>query len=380
MKQDSETDILKKSNKLKNVELSGDEIDLLEIFKTVWLSRRIILYIILLTSLIGLIVSFGVNVEFKSQVKLLIESPNDQGNLGRLSGLAGLAGIDLRGNGSEILAPELFPEIVSSTPFQLELLNSPIHFQSADSTTSSFYFFEELYKPTVISRVGQYFLKIPAKIRGLLKSDVANKDNRNDSEIIWLSKEEQELLESFKNRINVEFSPETQTFVINAIMPEALASAELTDLIKQLLTERVSQYRVKKSTQNLEFIKDRYLIVQSDFNEIQNKLALYEDANLNLNSSRAKIQYTRLQNEYNLTYELYKNLAVELEQARIAVSENTPVFSTIEPIIVPVERTKPKRTLIMLTSVIVGAFLGILVVVFKPSLIAVVSILVPIKK
>jgi uncharacterized protein involved in exopolysaccharide biosynthesis len=48
-------------------------------------------------------------------------------------------------------------------------------------------------------------------------------------------------------------------------------------------------------------------------------------------------------------------LANQAEQARLQVNKNTPVFTTIQPVTIPFERSAPKRSSI----VIVFAFLGL---------------------
>ena len=56
-----------------------------------------------------------------------------------------------------------------------------------------------------------------------------------------------------------------------------------------------------------------------------------------------KTQEEALTNEYNLTYSVYSELAKQMEQAKIAVNETTPILTIVEPVVVPIERSKPKR-------------------------------------
>ncbi len=55
-----------------------------------------------------------------------------------------------------------------------------------------------------------------------------------------------------------------------------------------------------------------------------------------------KTQEEALTNEYNLTYSVYSELAKQMEQAKIAVNETTPILTIVEPVVVPIERSKPK--------------------------------------
>ena len=42
----------------------------------------------------------------------------------------------------------------------------------------------------------------------------------------------------------------------------------------------------------------------------------------------------------------------------IKVEENTPVFSVINEVVVPIEKSKPKRMLILAISIVLGLILG----------------------
>jgi len=47
------------------------------------------------------------------------------------------------------------------------------------------------------------------------------------------------------------------------------------------------------------------------------------------------------------------------EKAEISVKKDTPAFSIIEPVKVPIEKSAPKRSLIIVVSVFLGGFIGI---------------------
>ena len=114
----------------KNMDSSKDlkskewEIDLIEITKTIWKGKKIVLSIVIIFSIIGLIIAFGTKVEYTSICKILPESQNDgKSSLGGLGGLAGLAGINLNMSNNNSLSPDLYPQIAQSLPFQLKLMH-----------------------------------------------------------------------------------------------------------------------------------------------------------------------------------------------------------------------------------------------------------------
>ena len=62
----------------------------------------------------------------------------------------------------------------------------------------------------------------------------------------------------------------------------------------------------------------------------------------------------QIKNDYDLAYSLYSELSRQLIQAEIKVKENTPIFTVVEPVIVPRERSKPRR----LMTLVAFGFLG----------------------
>jgi len=54
---------------------------------------------------------------------------------------------------------------------------------------------------------------------------------------------------------------------------------------------------------------------------------------------------------------VYQELAKQLEQAKLQVAKDTPIFSTLKPVTIPTERSAPKRSLI----VVIWAFLGLVI-------------------
>ena len=59
--------------------------------------------------------------------------------------------------------------------------------------------------------------------------------------------------------------------------------------------------------------------------------------------------------ELNIASSVVEQLATQLEQAKLQVNKDTPVFTVIEPVSVPFERSAPKRSLI----VVIWTFLGV---------------------
>jgi uncharacterized protein involved in exopolysaccharide biosynthesis len=355
---------------LQNPIIKDDEIDLIEVAKTIWAGRKLILKVTGVFLIVGLIIAFGSKVEYEASCKLMPETQEGmKSNLGGLGSLAGLAGINLDMGGTGALTPDLYPQIAQSVPFIMKVWNEPIQFEKQDTTVSSYLFFKEIDKSSFISLAMKYTIGLPFQIKAWLTStDDESKRDQNSGQIIRLNKEDTELLEKYRDRISVNVDTKTGILTLSTEMPDANAAAELAQLSIDLLTQYVTDYKVSKAQENYDFVQERFNEAKIDFENSQEALAGFNDRNRNVVTAMAQAESQRLQNEYNLAFEVYKGLATQLEQAKIKVKEETPVFTVLEPVKVPVEKTSPKRILILASSLFIGSIIGIIIIFLSQAI------------
>ena len=78
----------------------------------------------------------------------------------------------------------------------------------------------------------------------------------------------------------------------------------------------------------------------------------YVDANKNIILQSIRIEQERLQNEMNLAYQVYANVAGQLQMAKSKVQEAKPVFAVVEPATVPLKPSGTSRKMILLGVVL----------------------------
>ena len=113
-------------------------------------------------------------------------------------------------------------------------------------------------------------------------------------------------------------------------------------------------FKSQSARNNLEFIERQFESKRQEFEQIQDSIAIFKDQNLNITSTLYQNQLTRLESQFTVTSSVFQELAGQVEQAKIQVNKDTPIFTIIEPVSVPLERSKPKRTMM----VIIWTFLG----------------------
>ena len=345
-------------------------LDLSLLLKTIWIQKKVIIKSTIYALILGFIIAYGSKVEYNSSIKLIPNEKDDfRANLGGLSGLAGLAGINLNTASQDVINPEIYPEITESVPFLLEILNKEVYFSTADTLVSTFHYLKNIDRPSILEYIRKYTIALPFTIKKFLSPEKTSLESLNENnKIIVLSKEDTKLIEKFKERIITNYDSETGVLMISVIMPDANAAAEIADLSFRVLQEFLIDFKSEKAKEDLDFIQERYDESKTRYKELQSELASYTDQNQNVRLARAQIELQNIQNEYDLAYELYKSLANQLEQAKIKVKEDSPVLSVIDPPRVPVEKSSPKRLLILIVFTFLGCIGGLSLIIFDEPL------------
>jgi uncharacterized protein involved in exopolysaccharide biosynthesis len=353
---------------MENKIIKGDEIDLLALVKAIWAGRKVIYYTVSICLFIGVIIAYTSPKKYNASATLLPSAEKKSGSLGGLSSLAGLAGVNLGnmlGDASGIPA-ELYPQVVASLPYLMDLMHEKFIWEKYDQPMSiieKMTLERDVRKESLILK---YTLKLPWTIK-----DSFSKEKRNllaeikasDSVgYIQLKPEEQAAIGLLKQAIKVEKDPKNSLVIVNVEMDEPLLAAQLADKAVALLQKKVIAYKTKQSVEKMKFIEDRYNEVKKEYETSRLDLMYYRDVHRNLVDERVDNSYQELNDEYDMASTLYKGLAQQLEQARISVKEETPVFSVLEPVVVPKSPSAPRKTLILAVSIFLGGFFGVCIV------------------
>ncbi|MFW5803809.1 MAG: GNVR domain-containing protein, partial [bacterium] len=281
---------------------------------------------------------------------------------GLLAQFGGLAGINLGGaQPGEIISPQLYPNIVHSTPFMLNILEHTVYFSNDDKEYKIYDYFSGIYKSSLMGNIKEYTIGLPGKILGLfrIKEQAADSLNvRTKEGPIKLSKKQHDIINGLKDRLNISLDEETGIIKVSTVMPDPYAAAELADLIVKDMTSYIIDYKISKAQVDLAFVQVQYEDAKNRFEKAQEKLAGFRDKNFNVVSARARTEEERLQAEYDLAFNVYNGLAQQLEQSKIEVQEKTPVFKVVDEAKVPVEKSKPRILRILIICIFIGFSLG----------------------
>jgi uncharacterized protein involved in exopolysaccharide biosynthesis len=329
-----------------------------------------ILLVTVIFTAAGALLSLTMDSQYESQVKLLPEvdsklgGSSSSGGLGGLSSLAGLAGINLSGAmaGSDVIQPAMYPEIVQSIPFLLELSQSQVY----NLRQKKFIKLADYLKQDNSNAPIPIFKKDKNKAGNDLENIQVPKGVLSP-DLINISKQETTSLKELKEAISVEVDKKNNLIKITATTEDPVVSANVANLILIQLRKYIVQYRTEKARKELNFLMDRQAEARKRYDQSLFTLSNYKDQNRNVFLNVAKDQGKKLQYEVDLAFNVYSNLTNQTTEAKIKLQKETPVFKVLEPAQIPLKRSSPRRTLITLGSMFLGLFVSFIGLFLKTA-------------
>jgi uncharacterized protein involved in exopolysaccharide biosynthesis len=316
------------------------EIDLLALANKIWANRKFILKTLGVGLVIGLIVAFSIPKEYTTSVVLMPEAQVPISS--SMSSLATLAGINLQdAAGMDLLAlPDLYPDVLKSTPFLRGLFDVNVLDTQNNIDTTLYAYMNDFQRKSWWS----YIVKVPS----LLKKVILSSEDSIQANSRFMSKEELDVIEDLNDRFTVSSDKKTGVTTIQITMQSPEISAFLADSLTSYLQTYIIDYRTRKARNDLEYSEKLYEESRINYYKAQKDLATYIDGNLSIVSATYQTTQDRLQNEANLAYSLYNQMAQQLQMAKVKVQNTTPVFTIIQPAVQPLEPSKPSKKIILI--------------------------------
>ena len=308
------------------------EIDLIELAQKVWAERKMLYKVCGIAAVIGLIVGFSIPKEYSTEVTLAPESASKV-NAGSMGALAAMAGINLGGSvGEDALSPELYPDIVKSTPFLLELFDVRVKDQKGKIDTTLYAYLDKYQRSSWMGAV----MSAPFKALGWTLSLFKDKPEKKEGKIdpFHLTLDEAKVADALSKRILVTIDKKTGVTTLEVTM--------------HCLQNYITNYRTNKARHDLAFTEKLYKEAKADYEKAQKKYATFADANQNVVLLSYRAEQERLKNEVELAYTVYTQVSGQLQMARAKVQEITPVYTVVQPATVPLRAAKPNKIMILI--------------------------------
>ena len=338
-----------------------DEIDLIELLKKIYLEKKLILKISVLAALFGVVYALSQPNEFTSSTTFIPQLSSGVKTGGSsLSGLASLAGINIGSmESSSEFPPTLYPQVVNGVPFRVELLSNEITLNN-ELVVVKDYFLENKSSFNILRTIKKYTIGLPSLI--LFKNQ---KEYTNQSKIYSITEEDKDLFQILENNLSLSINEKEGFITISYTDNNKNVAAQVTQIAQNLLQEKIIEFKNKSSKEMLDFATKQYSDKKESYEKLQDERAVFVDKNINISSSLFQNKLSRLESEVNISESIVQQLASQVEQAKLQVNEDTPVFTTIKPVTIPFERSAPKRSLIVIVFVFLGLVLSAAYVLVK---------------
>lgn len=357
IEQTSEKDIKQKQNNHNDEEI---EIDLIGILRKIIGIRKTIYKAAGVGLVIGIIVAISIPKQYTVEVTLSPEMGNTK--VGGLSGLAAsFLGTGMAINeGTDALNASLSADIVSSTPFLLELSTMKIPALEGETMTLNVYLDEES------SPWWSYVIGLPGMVIGGVKSLFTEEESESvpsdkaNLGTIELSKKESKKIESLKKKILASVDKKTSMTTVSVTLQNPKVTAVVADSVVRKLQEYIIDYRTSKAKEDCLYLERLFKERQQEYYDAQKKYADYMDSHDNIILQSVRAEQERLQNDMSLAYQVYSQVANQLQVARAKVQEEKPVFAIVEPAVVPLDSSGTSRKVYVLAFI----FLSVCAVIF----------------
>ena len=295
---------------MERVHYPDDEIDLRELLGTLWRGKWIILLTTLVFAVAG--VAYALSKPNIYQASVLLAPSQSEGNAGgiggQLGGLASLAGINLGGGGSNktVLAKEVLQSRAFLTDF-IHRYNLSVPLMAAkgwNTESQSWQIDREIYNP---------------ETNTWLDDEEGNNQKPTDWDMVKKFRQE---------HLSVSENTETGmvTLKINSQSPRV----------------------AKEWAEKLVFEINEH-IRKEDVHEAEARIAYLE----------GKLSETPIAGMQQVFYQLIES---ETRTVMLANAQYEYVFKTVDPAVVPQEKSEPKRALIAILGTLLGGMIGIFIV------------------
>lgn len=345
---------------INTVEQEESSIDFRKLFKDILKHKWLYIITMVITFVVVALLSLSLPNYYKCTVKLSPEMSGSK-SVGGLAAMASSFGVSLPNNATEALYPTLYPELVNSVDFKISLFPIPVTMEGkkkgeANRTMTYYDYLKDEQKAPWWSNLS------PFKLLGKLRSKGEDPQSAT-IDPFRLTKEQAEIAKAINEKVLCDVDKKTMVITISVTDQDPVIAATMADSVKCHLQDFITDYRTTKARIDLEYSKKICEEAKERYEKARQAYSGYADANQNVILQSVRQRQVALENEMQLQYNAYMQVAGQVLSAEAKVQEETPAFTTLQSATVPVKKDGPSRSKICLVWVFL-AFLAVTAWVF----------------
>lgn len=324
------------------------EIDLMEYARKLWAARKLLFKVGGMAAIVGVIIALSMPKQYTAEVKLSPESSKGGGNLSGMAAMLGIGSVNMGGD-ANALNFSMASDIMASTPFVLELFNTKVRTLNGKVDTTLVAYLDSEKRPWWSS-----LLSFPSKAIGGVMSLFSSKEETVGEKPInpfQLTSKQMNQVNAIKRIFMASSDKKTGITKISATLQDPLVAATLVDTVLVKLQKYITNYKTSKAQEDCKYWEELYQQRQKEYYEAQERYARYSDANQNVILQSVRIEQERLQNEQSLAFQVFSQVATQLQMSKAKLQEEKPAFAILEPASVPLQPTGTSRKMILVSTV-----------------------------
>ncbi|MDR2594012.1 MAG: hypothetical protein LBC87_04495 [Fibromonadaceae bacterium] len=181
----------------------------------------------------------------------------------------------------------------------------------------------------------------------------------------WQMKLKYKMLSALKKGKYIVFSQDKKSGVITLTteFQDPQVSFDVNNFIYNQLTYILKNKMHFKASENRKFTEERLLEIKDNLKEAEDNLRRFRQRNRLRVDPADELEDARLQREVLMNQEIMIQLQKQYEIAKIDEARDIPVLDVIDLPMKPIEKSKPKRRIIVLVGGVAAIFFAMLVAV-----------------
>lgn len=331
------------------------EMNLLDLLIKLYQQKKVILKVTGSFLLIGIIFVISLPKTYKVDIILSPES-GQSGSNSNLAGMASILGIGgIGGNGQDAVNSSMFPDLIQSTPFILEMYDVEIIPQNTKYKVNLSEYIKTQKQPW-----WNYIFSLPGKTISKIISFFSSNDKKKENNGIdpfRLTTEQSGKIAAIKDALSATTDSKSNMTIVSATFQDPEVAAAVADSAVAKLQKYIIDYRTRKAQEDCNYLEKLCKERKEEYYKAQKAYADFMDANRNVVLQRTQAEGTRLQNDMSIAFQIYSQVETQLQVARAKVQEAKPVFAIVEPATVPLRASSPNKPLILIAFMFLG-FIG----------------------
>ena len=339
------------------IEQENGEVDVMELLLKLLKNWKFILIWCGVAAVLGIVIAFSTPKVYTVSAKLAPELVSKASSA--MSSLASMLGANVNMTTSDALYPELYPDIISSSPFVTDLFSVEVQYndkQTGKLETVDYYTY---LKEHTRSAWWNAVLAAPFKAVGWFVGLFREKpepaeEGYSELNPYELTAEQSRIAKAISSNVTIDVDNKTYVMTLTVSSQSPYVSKKIADTVIEMLQEYVTDYRTQKARKDLEYYEELTAESKTDYYAAQQKYARYVDANKGVVLQSVMVEQERLQNEMRLAYQLYNSCAQQLQVCKAKVQQDTPVFVVLRPPVLPLHASKPRKMTIIVAFIFLG--------------------------